>query len=115
MNQLTLQQIFGVNVSQDSQTLTIRKSDLSLLTPSSANTAESLLAAILINVLINFQGTITLENNQPIIDEDEQPITYDNSEAFELLKVISWNAFLAIRNNQQHINHQIIVSNYAPD
>ncbi|MEH2065137.1 MAG: hypothetical protein V7K50_23235 [Nostoc sp.] len=48
MAELTLQQIFGANATQDATTLTIHKADLLRLTASSTNTGESLLTGILI-------------------------------------------------------------------
>lgn len=46
MAEPTLTQVFGAGATQDSTTLTILKSDLTGLTASGSNTAESLLAAI---------------------------------------------------------------------
>lgn len=47
MAEPTLQSVFGSGATQNSTTLTILKADLSGLTASSNNTAESLLAGIL--------------------------------------------------------------------
>lgn len=46
MAELTLAQLFGANATQDATTLTIHKADLTGLTPSATNTAESLLAGV---------------------------------------------------------------------
>lgn len=46
MAEPTLTQVFGSGATQDATTLTILKSDLTGLTASGSNTAESLLAAI---------------------------------------------------------------------
>ncbi|MEH2415410.1 hypothetical protein [Nostoc sp.] len=48
MAEPTLQEIFGASATQTSTTLTILKSDLTRLTPSATNTAESLLTGILL-------------------------------------------------------------------
>lgn len=113
MESLSLVQLFGEGAFQDENILVIQKSSLLRLTPITDNTAESLLVAILITALQNFQGIITDENNQPIIDENNQSITFDNSEAFELIKIIPWKPFQINRNNQPYILHQIIVFSYA--
>jgi hypothetical protein len=113
MEYLSLEKIFGVGASQNTDSLTIQKSSLLSLTPTANNGVESLLAAVLITALQNFQGVITDENNQPITDENNQPITFDNSEVFELLKMIAWKPFQVFRNQQPYINHQIIISNYV--
>lgn len=49
MAEPTLAQIFGANATQDATSLTIHKADLTGLTPSSTNTAESLLAGIVVS------------------------------------------------------------------
>ncbi|MCC5626184.1 hypothetical protein, partial [Nostoc sp. CHAB 5715] len=48
MAEPTLAQVFGANATQTATTITITKADLPRLTPSSTNTAESLLTAILL-------------------------------------------------------------------
>jgi hypothetical protein len=113
MESLSLTQLFGEGTTQTENTLVISKHSLFGLTPSTNNTPESLLAAILLTALQNFQGVITDENNQPITDENNQPMTFDNSDAFELIKIIEWKPFQLFRSNQSYINHQIIVFQYA--
>lgn len=115
MESLTLSQLFGEGATQTSSTLIISKADLIKLTASANNTAESLLVAILLTALANFQGLITDENGQLITDENGAAISFDNSESFELLKMIPWQPFLSARNNQPYIFNQIIVFVYAPN
>lgn len=113
MDSLSIEQLFGKGASQDENVLVINKASLLGISPTTTNTAESLLVAILITALQNFQGTITDENNQPITDENNQSITYDNSSDFELIKLIGWKPFLFTRNTQLYIRHQIIVFSYV--
>ncbi|HYX19068.1 MAG TPA: hypothetical protein VE944_32900 [Nostoc sp.] len=115
MQSLTLEQVFGGGASQNANNLIIQKSSLLRLTPQINNTPESLLAAILITAIANFQGIITDENNQAIIDENNQAIEFDNSEMFELLKIIDWEPFQSTRDGQKYINNQIIIFSYAPN
>lgn len=115
LNSFSLAQLFGEGAYQDTSVLIIQKSDLLRLTPQTVNTAESLLVAILVTALSNFQGTITDENNQSITDENNQPIIFDNSEAFELIKIFQWMPFQFVRRNEKYINNQIIVEAYEPD
>ncbi len=112
--ELTLQQVFGVNSTQDGQVLVISKSDLILLTPSSNNTAESLLIAILLNALRNFKGIIEDENYQPITDENSKPIEFDNSEAFELLKIFRWDSKLIQTNYGIKVRDTLVIEVYTP-
>lgn len=114
-NHLSLAQLFGKGAIQNSNVLIIQKASLLRLTPLINNTAESILTAILITGLLNFQGIITNENNQPLMDENNQTIKFDNSDAFELLKIIDWKPFPIIRNEQKFLSNQIIVSIYAPN
>lgn len=112
LSSFSLAQLFGEGAYQDASVLVIQKSSLRL-TASTTNTAESLLVAILINCLQNFQGIITDENNQAITDENNQPIAFNNLEAFELLRIFQWNAFQIARNNQKYIRNQVIVEVYS--
>ncbi|MBD2435829.1 hypothetical protein [Nostoc sp. FACHB-110] len=57
MAEPTLQEIFGSNATQDINTITIRKSDLTGLTASASNTGESLLVAILLKAKVNLTQT----------------------------------------------------------
>jgi hypothetical protein len=113
MEFLSLSQLFGEGATQTPNTLSISKAGLVGLTASANNTAESLLVGILLTALANFQGVITDENNQPITDENEVAIYFDNSESFEFLKIIPWQPFPSTRKNQPYITNQIIIFQYA--
>lgn len=113
MESLSLNQLFGEGATQTPTMLTISKAGLVGLTASANNTAESLLVGILLTALANFQGVITDDNNQPITDENGVAISYDNSESFELLKIIPWQAFMSARKNQPYVTNQIIIFQYA--
>lgn len=115
MQSLSLNQLFGEGAFQDANTLIIQKASLLRFTPTANNTAESLLVAILITALANFKGEILDEIHQPITDENNQSIIFDNSEAFELIKGIEWQAFQFLRNNQKYINNQIVLEAYTLD
>jgi hypothetical protein len=67
---------------------------------------------MLLTALQNFQGVITDEDNEPITDENNQPIIFDNSDVYELLKIIRWNPFFIFRKNRSYINNQIIILSY---
>jgi hypothetical protein len=115
LNPLSLAQLFGEGAYQDASVLVIQKSDLLRLTPQANNTAESLLAAILITAYSAFSGTITTGDNQPITTEYGASLTFDNSEAFELLRIIDWTPFQFLRRDEKYINNQIIVDSYGAD
>jgi hypothetical protein len=90
MERLTLQQTFGVNVSQDATNLYISKLDFPKLANNFGNRGESLLVAILLNLHSNFEGSVSDENNSAITDELNRPITFSNLDLYELLNVFYW-------------------------
>jgi hypothetical protein len=57
MAEPTLQDVFGSNATQTSTTITITKADLTGLTASSSNTAESIFVAILLKAKANLTQT----------------------------------------------------------
>jgi hypothetical protein len=65
MAEPTLQQVFGANASQTATTITIAKGDLVRLTPSPSNTAEQLLAGILVTA----QAYLTETNFNANVDQ----------------------------------------------
>lgn len=98
MNQLTLQQLFGTGAIQDAQVLRIDKSDLTMLTPLTNNTAESLLVALLLKAFENFIGILTTENDIPITDDDGNSITYDQGDRFyEFVEFMPWEPYIEQR------------------
>lgn len=111
---LTLEQLFGSGSIQDELTLRIQKTSLTGLTPSLENTAESLLVGILLRARVNFEGEFNFT------DSNNNPITYSNTELFELLKIFRWNGyFVQSSNGEILIRDSIIIElfqNYAqPD
>lgn len=95
MAEPTLQQIFGINATQDANVLTINKADLAAigLTSSTNNTAESLLAAIIAQA----QSILTITNQesnpeQSVVIEDsiESLITRNDQTYRQLTKSISF-------------------------
>lgn len=70
MAEPTLQQVFGTGATQDSSVLTIYKSDLTNLTASSDNSAESLLAAIILKAQTQLNDTNQANNLDQSISID---------------------------------------------
>ncbi|MEJ1932390.1 hypothetical protein WDZ92_19310 [Nostoc sp. NIES-2111] len=112
MNQLTLQQLFGVDSIQDSQTLTIHKSDLPLLTPSVNNTAGSLLAAILLKAFENFQGSLTDPQGNKITDPQGNTIDYNNSILYLTLLMEPWKGYIEQRLGDYFVRDTLIIHQY---
>lgn len=110
--QLTLEQLFGVNAAQDSQ-LVINKADLPLLTPSANNTAESLLAALLLKAFENFQGQLTDPNGNKITDPQGVTVDYNNSILYELLLIEPWNGFIQQKADGYVIRDTLIIHRFT--
>lgn len=91
--QLTLEKIFGVGATQDSEVLIIQKTSLPHLTPSAANTAESLLVAILIKALANFEGILEDPAGLAVTDPDGLPIDTPISGVNEAIELSRWKRF----------------------
>ena len=79
---LNLKQIFGENCISDENVIVIKKLDLRI-TPDVNNQAEQILAAIVDRFIKNFQGFVTTPSGEILVDEDNQPISYDNSALYE--------------------------------
>ncbi|MGF1934540.1 MAG: hypothetical protein RM347_009070 [Nostoc sp. ChiQUE02] len=92
MYRLSLESIFGVNATQDIDSLVISKSSLPSLTPSLNNRAEQLLIAICLQALSSFQGEIVTDDDDKI-DIGGDTLSFDNSDVFEFLKMFVWKPF----------------------
>ena len=88
---LTIEQLFGVGVTQTSDSLIIQKSALLGLDSSSFNTAESLLAAMIFTASQVFQGVVTCPDGSTLTDPQGNAITFDNSNLYELLNMFQWD------------------------
>lgn len=109
---LSLQQLFGARAYQDSDRLVINKGDLSNLSASSTNTAESLLLAIVMNACKQFEGVIEDGNNQPITDENSSPITFSNLGIYALLAIFYWKKQFIFFQSQPKILDTFVVESY---
>lgn len=94
MAQPTLQAVFGTNATQDANTITISKADLSTtgLTPAATNTVGQILAALVKKI-------------EPVLSSDAQTANPD-------IDVVVGEGFdsLVTRNNQQYRNKSITIS-----
>lgn len=99
---MNLQQVFGDRVISNKNTLVINKNDLQI-TSDFNNSAQQLLAAIIINTVNNFQGFVTTPSGELLTDENNQGITYDNSQLYEV------SAFLWRKQLKNHKIQHIFV------
>lgn len=109
MAKLSLQQLFGANAYQDSTYLVISKQDLVGLTPLIVNTSESILAALILTAYKQFEGVIEDENKNTIVDERNAPITYNNSQLYELLNIFYWKGQFIKYQSQPKILHSFVI------
>ncbi|MDZ8190011.1 MAG: hypothetical protein RMX96_34895 [Nostoc sp. ChiSLP02] len=92
--QLTLQQLFGANASQDISQIIIQKSDLLGLTPATNNTAESLLVALILTAESTFEGEVVDSNGNYLADNQGNILSFDNSLLYEELVVSYWRKLI---------------------
>lgn len=104
---LTLQELFGEDASQDEQFLKIDKSNLPLLTLAENNRAEQLLVALILKALHAFEGVLVDQNQELVIDEIGQPIGFDNSNFYNL-QVKFWR----VQFQNSKIIHQFVVHDF---
>jgi hypothetical protein len=109
MNPLSLEQIFGEGAVQNGSELIIQKNSLPLLSPLPENTASSLLVAIFLKLLENFQGELNFT------DENGHPITFDNRDAYELIGGYIWGRYFDFRNTDIVARDEIIIQLYEPN
>lgn len=112
MTALALQQLFGANAYQNSESLVIDKRDFIYLSTAAINTGESLLVAILLNAYGQFEGEIVDEFNKVITDEFNKPITFNNSGLYELLDIFYWKRqFLQVQPQSIILDTFVVESN----
>ncbi len=113
MQALTLQELFGVNAVQTATELIIKKADLVAigLSPTANNRAEQLIVALILEALSIFQGNLTEEKGNIIVDENNISITYDNRNLWELLEIFYWGIYIP-DGYTDRIRHQIIIHYY---
>ena len=109
---MLLQELFGANAYQDINSVVISKLDFSNLTATNSNTAESLLAAIIINACDRFVGNVNDQNGIAITNLDDTPITYDNSTLYDLLNIFYWKQqFLQLEFQPKIMDTFVVESN----
>lgn len=109
---LAFPDVFGVNATQNLETITINKSDLPGL--NSVN-PESLLAALLLKIQAVFEGMITDELNNVITTETGEPITYNHQNRYLKLNNFLWRVQLVKLREQNEVRHVFVFEIYTPD
>lgn len=104
-----LTDLFGSGATQNATSLTIVKNDLIGLTPSLSNSAESLLAAILVKASLLFCAYLSDEKGNPIITDSKIMIGYKNNDLYEFLNVFIWDSKFILKNETELLNKDTIV------
>ena len=76
---LNFAQVFGSGATQTAEQLLIQKADLEKLTPANHNRPESLFVALLLKLQENYQGTLTTPSGEPVRDERNRTVNYDDT------------------------------------
>lgn len=105
MAEPTLQDIFGINATQNETTITLNKADLTGLTPSATNTAESLYIAISLTAK-NYLSEANFENNldQSIYIEEGLPSFLNRGDDSDRYRTDQLTINLAKIDNDSGIN-----------
>lgn len=106
---LTLKQCFGVNATQNDALLIISKQDLPRLTPTSNNTAESLVVGIILKILENFEGKLTTALGETITDEKGIPITYEQGDIFDVFYLFNWRVIFRTKQGNDYRITQFVL------
>lgn len=86
----SLEDLFGVGAAQTASTLTISKAGLFGLSPSLDNAAESVVAALLNQLIDQCRGSLVDEIGDPLIDEIGEPVIYDHIDQASRLAGFHW-------------------------
>lgn len=105
--------LFGEGFYQDSQVIVIQKNSLPGLTASPQNTAESLLAALLLQAVSVFFGVLQNEDGEVLTNENNEPLEFDNSPLYESLTVLLWKAFPQSKYGVPTFTHTFLIQVYA--
>lgn len=92
---IEIEDLFGKGSEQTEEYLLINKASLDI-SPSINNTAESLLAAIILKASKQYIGVLVDENNNPVTDPDGNKITYDNRRLFENTRLTYYARYLPV-------------------
>jgi hypothetical protein len=111
--ELSLTQIFGISAIETGQSLIINKADFVKLSASSVNKSECLLVAILLNTFENYQGYLTDNEGNKIIDNQGIAISYDNSILYSSLSIELWEPYLINRNDVRYRIDGLIIKQYS--
>ena len=110
----TTSQLFGVNFTQTTNTLTISKSDLVNigLTPNINNRGEQLLAAIVLKALSQMSDILTTEGNIVLNDEKNLLLSFDNSNLFTELSLMQWETRFISKQQATYRKDTIVIKQY---
>lgn len=107
--------LFGKGFYQDYNEIRIQKSSLSRLNPVANNSAQSILAALLLQALGTFHGYLENEKGEILQLDTGEPIEFDNSALYERLNLSLWRVFPQIKYGVPVITHTFLIQIYASD
>lgn len=105
--------LFGEGFYQNAEVVVIQKNSLPRLNPSSQNRAESLLTALILQVVSGFSGHLQNENGEVLTTESNEPLEFDNSPLYNYLTVSLWRIFPDVKRQNPCIVHTFLMQIYA--
>lgn len=114
MLNITFNQLFGANATQDINTLVISKKDLAGLVATDSNKAEQLLVALLVQALSHFEGYLTDRNGTVVTSFQGIPVTYQNH-IYKLVDINTWEIQKIDRNNTNYLQNTLVINFFTLD
>jgi hypothetical protein len=90
---VVIKNLFGGLAEQNEQFLIINKADLAI-NPTANNSAQSLLAAIILKASKQYIGMLTDENNAAVTDLNGNQVTFDNRSLFTQTSLTYYDRYL---------------------
>lgn len=112
---LSIESLFGKDASQNIDSIIIKKNNLPGLTSSPSNTAESILVALILKIIENFEGNLTDNQGFSLTDNLGNKVTFSNRELYELLEGFFWKRDFTRRNDSLFSRISFVIMSYTPD
>lgn len=94
MIDLTIQEAFGANATQDANYLIIQKANLPGLSKMNVNRPESLLVSLFLLLIILMAGDLLDQDNHQIVDNTNLELSYNNTGVYRKLQIYLWKGYI---------------------
>jgi len=105
--------LFGEGFYQDAEVFRINKASIPRLTATPNNSAQSLFVGLLLLASTAFVGVLQDQNGEVLMTDQNEPLEFDNSPLYELLKVSLWGVLIQTKFGVPVITHSMLFEVYA--